>query len=120
MEEEDNKNKRKLVRLLIAVTVMFTVCFVPFACVSAMSVSTSGMSYKLSYFLVYCSLFFSLYAIQSSNLQDGYKVFLLLKQTQSPCSTPEYRYTMVEVRNRFSQGLKCEKTKLRVVNYEGV
>ena len=53
--DEDNKGKRKLVRLLVTVTVIFIVCFVPFTCVSAMSISTSTRSYKVSYFLVYCS-----------------------------------------------------------------
>ena len=75
MEEEDIKSKRKLVRLLITVTIMFVVCFVPFAAVSAISVSTDTLPYKVSYFLVYCSCCLNpiVYAIQSSNYRTAVK-----------------------------------------------
>ena len=75
MWDEDNKSKRKLVRLLVSVTVIFIMCFVPFTCVSAMSISTSTLSYKVPYFLVYfsCSVNPVVYIIQSSNYRTGIK-----------------------------------------------
>lgn len=74
-EEEDNKSKRKLVRLLITVTLIFLVCFVPFAAVSAMNVATDTLPYKVSYFLAYCSCSFNpiVYVIQSSNYRTALK-----------------------------------------------
>ena len=75
MWDENNKSKRKLVRLLVSVTVIFIMCFVPFSCVSAMSISTSTLSYKVPYFLVYfsCSVNPVVYIIQSSNYRTGIK-----------------------------------------------
>ena len=73
--EQDIHNKRKIVKLLITVTVLFIVCFVPFASISATSVSPHSLSYKLSYFLVYCSCSLNpvVYAFQSSNYRMGVK-----------------------------------------------
>lgn len=73
--EQDIRNKRKIVKLLITVTVLFIACFVPFASISATSVSSLSLSYKLSYFLVYCSCSLNpvVYAFQSSNYRMGVK-----------------------------------------------
>ena len=75
IEEDDNRSKRKLVRLLITVTIMFILCYLPFTAVSVMSVSTDTLPYKVSYFLVYCSCSLNpiVYAIQSSNYRAGLK-----------------------------------------------
>lgn len=74
-QEQDIHSKRKIVNLLITVTVLFIACFVPFASISAMSVSVHSLSYKVSYFLVYCSCSLNpvVYAFQSSNYRMGVK-----------------------------------------------
>ena len=71
--EQDIHSKRKIVKLLITVTVLFIACFLPFASISAMSVSSHSLSYKVSYFLVYCSCSLNpvVYAFQSSNYRMG-------------------------------------------------
>ena len=40
IEEDDNRSKRKLVRLLITVTIMFILCYLPFTAVSVMSLNS--------------------------------------------------------------------------------
>ena len=73
--EQDIYNKRKIVKLLITVTVLFIACFVPFASISAVSDSSLSLSYKVSYFLAYCSCSLNpvVYAFQSSNYRIGVK-----------------------------------------------
>lgn len=72
-KEQDIQSKKKIVKLLITVTVIFIACFVPFASISAMSVSVNTLAYKVSYFLVYCSCSLNpvVYAFQSSNYRMG-------------------------------------------------
>lgn len=74
-KEEDSQSKRKIIKLLITVTVIFMACFLPFASVSAMSVSAHSLAYKVSYFLVYCSCSLNpvVYAFQSTNYRIGVK-----------------------------------------------
>lgn len=74
-KEQDIQSKKKIVKLLITVTVIFIACFVPFATISAMSVSVNTLAYKVSYFLVYCSCSLNpvVYAFQSSNYRMGVK-----------------------------------------------
>lgn len=74
-KEQGIHSKRKIVKLLITLTVLFIACFVPFASISATSVSTHSLSYKVSYFLVYCSCSLNpvVYAFQSSNYRLGVK-----------------------------------------------
>lgn len=74
-KEQDIHSKKKIVKLLITVTVIFIACFIPFAAISAMSVSAHTLAYKVSYFLVYCSCSLNpvVYAFQSSNYRMGVK-----------------------------------------------
>lgn len=75
LQELDNQRKKKIIKLLITVTVIFIACFVPFASVSAVGVSSHSLAYKVSYFLVYCSCFLNpvVYAFQSSKYRTGVK-----------------------------------------------
>ena len=71
--EQDIHSKKKIVKLLITVTVIFIACFIPFASISAMDVSPRTLPYKVSYFLVYCSCSLNpvVYTFQSSNYRMG-------------------------------------------------
>lgn len=71
--EQDIKDKRKIIKLLITVSVLFLICFFPFIIVSAVSISTKSVVYKLSYLLVYtsCSVNPVVYAFQSANYRAG-------------------------------------------------
>ena len=73
--EQDGRDKRKIIKLLITVTVLFFICFFPFIIVSAVNISTKGVMYKLSYLLVYssCSVSPVVYSFQSANYRAGLK-----------------------------------------------
>ncbi|XP_068692070.1 QRFP-like peptide receptor [Montipora foliosa] len=71
--EQDSKDKRKIVKLLMTVTVLFFVCFLPFITVSAVNVPSQRVLYKLSYFFAYCSCSINpaVYLVQSENYRAG-------------------------------------------------
>lgn len=73
--EQDNRDRRKIIKLLITVTVSFFVCFLPFVVVSAIRISTYSVLYQVSYFLVYCSCCVNpvVYIFQSENYRTGLK-----------------------------------------------
>ena len=71
--EQDTKDKQKIITILITVTVLFFICFLPFIIVSAVNISTKSVLYKLSYFLVYTSCCVNpvVYIFQSANYRTG-------------------------------------------------
>ena len=73
--EQDIKDKQKIITILITVTVLFFVCFLPFIIISAINISTESISYKLSYFLVYTSCCVNpvVYIFQSAKYRAGLK-----------------------------------------------
>lgn len=73
--EQDIKDKQKIITILLIVTVLFFVCFVPFIIVSAVNISTQSILYKLSYFLVYTSCCVNpvVYIFQSAKYRAGLK-----------------------------------------------
>ena len=73
--KEEARAKKKIVLMLLTVTLVFLVCFVPFILGSALMVSTSGDFYKLSTFLVYCNCALNpiVYASASSNYRDAFR-----------------------------------------------
>lgn len=73
--EQDIKDKQKIITILITVTVLFFVCFLPFIIISAINISTESVSYKLSYFLVYTSCCVNpvVYIFQSAKYRTGLK-----------------------------------------------
>ena len=73
--EQDIKDKQKIIKILITVTVLFFVCFFPFIIVSAINISTESTLYKFSYFLVYTSCFVNpvVYVFQSAKYRAGLK-----------------------------------------------
>lgn len=75
VSEHDTRDKRKIVKLLITVTVLFFICYLPFIIVSAVNISTWRVIYKLSYFLAYCSCSINpaVYTVQSENYRAGLK-----------------------------------------------
>lgn len=83
VKEKDIQSKKKIVKLLITITVLFIVCFLPFALVSAINVSSHSLFYKVSYFLVYCSCSLNpvVYAFQSSNYRTGIRCLCAKRQT---------------------------------------
>lgn len=73
--EQDIKDKQKITKLLITISVLFLICFLPFITVSAIQISTQKLFYKLSYLLVYasCSVNPVVYGFQSANYRSGLK-----------------------------------------------
>lgn len=73
--EQDIKDKQKITKLLITISVLFLICFLPFITASAIQISTQKVFYKLSYLLVYasCSVNPAVYGIQSANYRSGLK-----------------------------------------------
>lgn len=73
--EQDIKDKQKIITILITITVLFFVCFLPFIIVSAINISTESILYKLSYFLVYtiCCVNPVVYIFQSAKYRAGLK-----------------------------------------------
>lgn len=71
--EQDNRDRLKIIKLLLTVTGLFFVCFIPFVVVSAIGVSTYSVFYQVSYFLVYCSCCVNpvVYIFQSANYRAG-------------------------------------------------
>lgn len=73
--EQDNRDRQKLIKLLLTVTGLFLVCFLPFVVVSAVGISAFSVFYQVSYFLVYCSCCVNpvVYVFQSANYRAGLK-----------------------------------------------
>lgn len=73
--EQDARDKSKIIKLLITVTVLFFICFFPFIIVSAVNISTKGVLYKFSCLLVYssCSVNPVVFLFQSANYRTGLK-----------------------------------------------
>ena len=73
--EQDIKDKQKIIAILITVTVVFFVCFLPFIIISAINISSESILYKLPYFLVYtsCSVNPVVYIFQSAKYRAGLK-----------------------------------------------
>lgn len=73
--EQDIRDKQKIIMILITVTTLFFVCFLPFIIVSAVNISTQSILYKFSYFLVYtsCSVNPIVYVFQSAKYRAGLK-----------------------------------------------
>lgn len=71
--EQDIRDKQKIITILITVTVLFFVCFIPFIIVSAVNLSTKSLLYKFSYFLVYMSCCVNpvIYIFQSAKYRAG-------------------------------------------------
>lgn len=71
--EQDDKDKQKIITILITVTFSFILCFIPFIIVSAVNLSTRSLLYKLSYFLVYTSCCGNpvVYIFQSAKYRAG-------------------------------------------------
>ncbi|EDO43365.1 predicted protein [Nematostella vectensis] len=76
---DERAAKRKIVKLLLSVTLVFCVCFIPFIVVSVVFTDGShSVAYKLSYFLVYCSSSVNplIYAYYSSNYRNAFSEVL--------------------------------------------
>lgn len=74
--EKDTQDKRKIIKLLLMMTVSFLVCFLPFILVSAMvDISAHSALYRVPYFLVYSSCCVNpvVYIFQSANYRAGLK-----------------------------------------------
>ena len=73
--QQDIKDKQKIITILLTVTVLFFVCFLPFIIVSAINTSTESILYKSSYFLVYTSCCVNpvVYIFQSAKYRAGLK-----------------------------------------------
>ena len=70
LSEKDTQDKRKIIKLLLTLTVSFLVCFLPFIVVSAMAdISAHSALYRVPYFLVYTSCCVNpvVYIFQSEN-----------------------------------------------------
>lgn len=77
--ENDAIVKRKIVKMLLIVTVVFVLCFFPYAIATATDIAAqSSAFYKISYFLVYCSSSLNpiTYALGSTNYRTAFKEVL--------------------------------------------
>lgn len=76
--ENDAIFKRKIVKMLLIVTVVFVLCFFPYSIATATDISQSSAFYKISYFLVYCSSSLNpiTYALGSTNYRTAFKEVL--------------------------------------------
>ncbi|KAK3742895.1 hypothetical protein QZH41_018927 [Actinostola sp. cb2023] len=91
-KDSDSAEKRKIVKLLISVTVVFFVCFIPFCVVSVIIKDARyAIVYKLSYFLVYCSSSINpiIYAFHSSNYREAFDSILLNGADRLHCHLPK-------------------------------
>ena len=70
--------KRKIVKMLLIVTVVFVLCFFPYSIATATDIPQSSAFYKISYFLVYCSSSLNpiTYALGSTNYRTAFKEVL--------------------------------------------
>lgn len=76
--ENDAIFKRKIVKMLLIVTVVFVLCFFPYSIATATNIPQSSAFYKISYFLVYCSSSLNpiTYAFGSTNYRAAFKEVL--------------------------------------------
>ena len=76
--QEDAIVKRRIVKTLLTVTVVFVVCFLPYAVATATDISPDSVFYSVSYLLVYCSSSLNpfTYAIGSENYRIAFKEVL--------------------------------------------
>lgn len=76
--ENDVTLKRKIVKMLLIVTIVFVLCFFPYAIATATNIAQSSAFYKISYFLVYCSSSLNpiTYALGSTNYRTAFKEVL--------------------------------------------
>jgi len=84
-ENAEQAEKRRIVKLLLSVTVVFLVCFLPF-CITSVVIGDARyeITYSLSYFLVYCSSSLNpfIYAFHSSNYREAFNsIFLNISKT---------------------------------------
>ena len=77
-DETDAMIKRRIVTMLLIVTVVFVLCFFPYAIATATDIPQENTFYKISYFLVYCSSSINpiTYAVGSSNYRQAFKEVL--------------------------------------------
>jgi len=70
--------KRKIVKMLLIVTVAFVFCFFPYSIATATNIAQTSAFYKISYFLVYCSCSLNpiTYALGSANYRTAFKEVL--------------------------------------------
>ena len=73
--ENDASFKRKIVKMLLIVTVVFVLCFFPYSIATATDIPQTSAFYKVSYFLVYCSSSLNpiTYALGSTNYRTAFK-----------------------------------------------
>lgn len=91
-DNAEQAEKRKIVKLLLSVTVVFFVCFLPFCVASVVILDTRYVVvYKLSYFLVYCSSSLNpfIYAFHSSNYREAFNTILLNITKTFHCELPK-------------------------------
>ena len=76
--EADAKVKRRIVMMLLIVTVVFVLCFFPYAIATATDIPPESAFYKISYLLVYCSSSINpvTYAVGSTNYRQAFKEVL--------------------------------------------
>lgn len=76
--QEDAVVKRRIVKTLLTVTVVFVACFLPYAIATATDISPNSVFYSVSYLLVYCSSSLNpfTYAIGSENYRIAFKEVL--------------------------------------------
>lgn len=77
-DQTDTMVKRRIVTMLLIVTVVFVICFFPYAIATATDIHQENTFYKISYFLVYCSSSINpiTYAVGSSNYRQAFKEVL--------------------------------------------
>lgn len=76
--ENDAIVKRKIVKMLLIVTIAFVLCFFPYSIATATDIAQTSAFYKISYFLVYCSSSLNpiTYALGSVNYRTAFKEVL--------------------------------------------
>ena len=76
--ESDAIVKRKIVKMLLIVTIVFVFCFFPYSIATATNIAPNNTFYKISYFLVYCSCSLNpiTYALGSTNYRTAFKEVL--------------------------------------------
>lgn len=76
--ENDAMVKRKIVKMLLIVTIAFGFCFFPYSIATATDIAPTSAFYKISYFLVYCSCILNpiTYALGSTNYRTAFKEVL--------------------------------------------
>ena len=76
--ENDAMVKRKIVKMLLIVTIAFVFCFFPYSIATATDIAPTSAFYKISYFLVYCSCILNpiTYALGSTNYRTAFREVL--------------------------------------------